>query len=321
MQGEEPREETLPEDPYGLVGTVLEKRYRIEAVVGEGGFGVVYRATHVGFGAPVAIKALKIPHGLSRQDKEKFLESFNTEGQLLFELGKLHAGFRQVTDVGTAEWQGRIVPYLVQEWLDGHDLSVDLQHRREQGLGGRALPLVVNLLDPVARALAVAHGRKVAHRDVKPANIFLAERDGAVVTKLLDLGVAKIMSATGSAAFRDPTKPGLAAFTMDYAAPEQWMRKYGATGPWTDVYALALICVELLTDRRPLEGDDYAQLLGATLDPSRPTPRNRGAAVPEAVDRLFLEALAIDPKARPKDAGEFWNELLTRLSPYWTEGR
>ncbi|MBI4704055.1 MAG: protein kinase [Deltaproteobacteria bacterium] len=300
------------DDPFGILGTVLEKRYRLDAVVGEGGFGVVYRALHLGFDAPVAVKVLKLPPGLGTEARQKFLKSFANEGRLLFDLGKLHPGFRQVSDTGVAEAEGRVLPFLVQEWLEGQTLRDDLLGRRAQGLSGRPLAEVVQLLDPVARALAVAHGHKVAHRDVKPANVFLAKRDGSVTAKLLDFGVAKVMAATGPAALRDPTKDGLAAFSMEYAAPEQWMRKYGATGPWTDVYALALICVELLTERPALDGDDYQQLLGATLDPERPTPNRRGASVPEAVERLFAAALAIDPGTRPRHAGEFWDELVEK---------
>ena len=81
MRGDGPQEKQVPvpEDPWGLVGRILDTRYRIDAVVGEGGFGVVYRAMHLGFQAPVAIKALKVPQGLGSRDKEKFLDSFNAE--------------------------------------------------------------------------------------------------------------------------------------------------------------------------------------------------------------------------------------------------
>jgi serine/threonine protein kinase len=299
-------------DPFEIVGTMLDGRYRIDEVVGEGGYGVVYRAFHPGFDAAIAIKVLKVPHGLKAEEREELLATFHQEGKLLFGLSKLSASFVQVMEKGVLQRQGMpVAPYLVLEWLDGRTLDAALKERRARGQDRCSLDEVIALLDPVAEALALAHTDwKVAHRDVKPENIFLVRGPrGGTITKLLDFGIAKVMTSTGSAALSDPTLRGSGGLTPQYAAPEQWNRKYGATGPWSDVYALALVCVELLTGKPALEGDETSQLFGATIDPERPTPGRRGIAVPARAEQVFLTALAVKPDERYRAMRPFWDAL------------
>src|SRR6185503_11850039 len=124
-----------------------------------------------------------------------------------------------------------------------------------------SLTEAVKLLEPAARALAVAHQQKIAHRDVKPPNLFVTQSAGQRTVKVLDFGIAKVL--TDYPTFTEAlaaTKMGPTAFTPRYGAPEQFNKQRGATGPWTDVFALALILVELLTGRKALEGDDPTQL-------------------------------------------------------------
>jgi serine/threonine-protein kinase len=299
-------------DPFEIVGTILDGRYRIDEVVGEGGFGVVYRAFHLGFDAAIAIKVLKVPQGLKAEEREELLATFHQEGKLLFELSKVSVTFVQVMEKGVLRRQGMpFAPYLVLEWLNGRTLDADLNERRARGQAGRSLDEVIALLDPVAEALALAHiDWKVAHRDVKPENIFLVRGTrGGMATKLLDFGIAKVMTSTGSAALNDPTLKGSGGLTPQYAAPEQWNLKYGHTGPWSDVYALALVCVELLTGKRALEGNEPGQLFGATIDPERPTPSRRGVAVSAPVEQVFLRALAVRPEQRYREMRSFWDAL------------
>jgi formylglycine-generating enzyme required for sulfatase activity len=299
-------------DPFQLTGTTIDGRYRIDAVIGEGGFGVVYRAFHLGFQAPIAVKVLKVPAELKPEDRARFLETFDAEGNLLFQLAKRHPAFVQVTEKGVIHGAaGPLAPYLVLEWLDGEPLESDLERRAAENKGGRRLDEVIGCLTPIAEALGIAHAQKVAHRDIKPANIFLARGPDGVSSKLLDFGIAKVMTATGSAALRDPTMKGFGGFTMQYGAPEQWNRKYGATGPWTDVYALALVAVEMLIGEPALQGDEPGQFFGATIDPhDRPTPSARGAAVFASVEDVFRKALAVAPGERYRDAKAFWEALL-----------
>ena len=298
-------------DTFKLKGQILDARYQVESVVGEGGFGVVYRATQVNFDEPVAIKVLKIPSQLNAKDTETFVETFRAEGKHLRKLSSEHPAFVRAHDTGVITVDGIPAPYLVLEWLDGQPLEDELAERREIGEHGRSLQESMSLLEPIFGAVAHAHAQRVAHRDIKPANIFMAHTKTGTTAKLLDFGMAKVMTATGTQGLHAATQGGLSGLTPAYAAPEQWDKKMSATGPWTDVYALALVLVELLTDQPPLDGDDMPSLMAATLDEeTRPTPKTRGASVTPEVEAVFAKAIAFHPKDRYRHAGEFWNALV-----------
>ena len=302
-----------PSDPLSLVGQVLDGTYRIDSLVGEGGFGVVYRAFHLGFEEPIAVKCLKIPGSLSPQTREAFLRKFREEGKLLFQLSKGTLGIVRSIALGdTTTPTGIWTPFFVLEWLDGESLAAALKVRRAQGFRGRPLADVMRYLDRPARALAYAHEKRVAHRDIKPANLFVVKNDAdpTPTIKILDFGIAKAMEE-GPVDFRSAmTKTGFTSFTPQYAAPEQFDPNIGPTGPWTDVYAFALLVVEMLTDRLPVEGDDAMSLMRSTLNPGlRPTPRTKGAQVSESVERVFSRAFSVEPALRFADVGGLWDAL------------
>ncbi|WP_437586897.1 SUMF1/EgtB/PvdO family nonheme iron enzyme [Sorangium sp. So ce1000] len=301
------------DDPFGLSGQTIEGKYRVAAVIGDGGFGVVYRGMHEGFGELIAIKCLKLPTSLDPAERDALLETLRGEGRILHRLSRATSGIVQALDVGAFTTQAGVwVPYLVLEWLEGQTLGQYLRERRDRGEAGMSIAEAIQLLTPAARALAVAHAHKVAHRDVKPANLFLTHVGGARTLKVLDFGIAKVLSdhPTFTEALA-ATRQGPSAFTPRYGAPEQFNKARGATGPWTDVFALALIFVELVSGKRALEGDDPTQLYIASADPAvRPTLRARGLPnAPEAVERVLDKALAIEPKHRFTSAGEFWDAL------------
>ncbi|WP_437285589.1 SUMF1/EgtB/PvdO family nonheme iron enzyme [Sorangium sp. So ce406] len=301
------------DDPFGLAGQTIEGKYRVAAVIGDGGFGVVYRGVHEGFGELIAIKCLKLPTSLDAAQRDALLETLRGEGRILHRLSRATSGIVQALDVGAFTTQaGAWVPYLVLEWLEGQTLGQYLRDRRERGQAGMSIPEALQLLAPAARALAVAHAHKVAHRDVKPANLFLTDVGGVRTLKVLDFGIAKVLAdhPTFTEALA-ATRQGPSAFTPRYGAPEQFNKARGATGPWTDVFALALIFVELVSGQRALEGDDPTQLYIASADPAvRPTLRTRGLPdAPEAIERVLDKALSIEPKHRFTSAGEFWDAL------------
>ncbi len=287
-----------PADPLALVGAVLDERYRVDAYVAEGGFGYVYRAWHVRWSRPVAVKVFK-PQ-LSVVEAEELKQAFIKEGALLNELSRKTTAIVQSYDVGTfIRPDGTPLLFTVLEWLEGRSL-----HEEARATPGPwPLVRVLATLAPVAEALAVAHASGVAHRDVKPRNIMLGES-----AKLLDFGVAKVAAERGRG-FQS-TGGKLTAFTVDYAAPEQISKMHGPTGPWTDVHALALVCVELLAGRHPLGEVDVVKAMARLRDPARrPTPRTAGVEVSDAVEAVFAKALAVEPSERFQDVGAFFTAL------------
>jgi len=304
---------SLLPDPFAIVGTILDGRYLIERVVGGGGFGIAYRALHLQFDSPVAIKALRLPDSLPAERQTEFIAGFSAEAKVLFRLGSLHPAIVRALETGSFPMaDGRVVPYLVMEWLDGAGLDTELQARKNKNVPPFTLTEALALLHPVAEALGAAHEQGIAHRDVKPGNVFLSLTSrGTVAARLLDFGLAKAMANSTSITQRlEDTSGGETPFTPAYGAPEQWLRRLGATGTWTDVYGLALTLVELITGRTALEGNDRGQLMGACLDANtRPTPRTLGLDVKESVERVFRRALAVNPRERYLSAGQMWVDL------------
>jgi serine/threonine-protein kinase len=316
----------LAADVFGIVGTVVASAYHVEGVVAEGGFGIVYRARHGGFRAPVALKCLKVPQHLDAEYQRRFLEHFRAEGEVMFRLSAAIPNVVRPLHVDVLNTpRGAFVPYMVLEWLEGDTLDAILRAR--VAAGKRPLPPAeaLELLEPVARALEKAHhfsgpagNESIAHCDIKPENVFVATAGGERLVKILDFGVAKVRSAATDAARRSPGKaPEVALFTPAYGAPEQWNpKRYGETGPWTDVWGLGLTLVETLVGR-PVIAGDHAGMMRQALDPlRRPTPGNHGIVVGDALEAVFLRALAIDPRERYPDAGALWRALMTaRASP------
>ncbi len=303
-------------DALGLIGTTIADKYAVESVVGEGGFATVYRATHVIWKRPVAVKVFKALGEVAEHERKKLLDDFIQEGALLADLSERSTAICQARDVGmTRTSRGDEVPYMVLEWLEGKSLEDVLGSERDSAMPLRSLEEAVRLLDPAAEALALAHKKGIAHRDVKPANIFVLgdPRGSDVGVKLLDFGIAKVVQDAQKMGF-GKTAGHITSFTPMYGAPEQFNRAYGATGPWTDVFALALVVVEVVTGREPITGETLVQLAHASSDPAiRPTPRTFGVTVTDEVEAVFQKALAVSPDERYRSAGELWNALRTAV--------
>jgi serine/threonine-protein kinase len=298
-------------DSFGLCGTVVAGKLRVLEVVGEGGFGVVYRGHHVDFDEPVAIKCLKLRGDLAESEQDALLEKLRAEGKLLLRLSRRTTGIVQALDVGAHVGPtGARIPYLVLEWIEGRTLASELRTRRSAGVS-TSLGEAVDLLRPVADALAVAHGEGVAHRDIKPDNLMLPPTGGA---KILDFGIAKVLEEATSAADAK-TSAAVPVFTPAYGAPEQFEKRRGATGPWTDVFALALVFVEVVGGRQAITGDELIDLYKKVTDPvCRPTLRSVGVTAPSAVESVLQKALAVEPGARYPHAGAFFEALSAAVA-------
>lgn len=301
------------EDPLELVGTTVDAKYALSSLVGEGGFAVVYKAEHLLWKRPVAVKVFRALAGVAKTDRERFLQDFIQEGAILAELSERSASIVQARDVGLVKVPGGEVPYMVLEWLEGASLERILEDERASNLPLRTLEEAIRLLDPVAQGLSLAHMRGIAHRDIKPANVFVIgdPRSPGLITKLLDFGIAKVVSNVQNARGGFHMTSGVGtAFTPSYGAPEQFSRDHGATGPWTDVFALALMVGAIVTGKEPLEGNNMLQLAVAACNPSRrPTLRTLGASVSDEVEAVFKKATALEARDRYEHAGVFWQAL------------
>jgi serine/threonine protein kinase len=304
-------------DPFGLVGQVLDGQFRVDAHVGEGGFSVVYRGTHVGLTEPIAVKCLKLPPALGSALVDSFVRRFRDESRLQYKLsqGNLHIVRSLGSGTTIAPSTSALVPYTVLEWLEGKSLAQEFNDRRDAGQHGRPMREVVALLDSAIDALAYAHAQGVVHRDLNPGNLYMARTSSGTKLKILDFGVAKVLADAAIAIGPTARTVGnVRMFAPAYGAPEQFDDRCGAIGPWTDVYAIALVVLEALADRTVMDGEHIGEFAMKALDPvQRPSPRALGVAVGDATEKVFTLALALDPGRRPRDAGEFWGMLKNAI--------
>jgi serine/threonine protein kinase len=183
----------------------------------------------------------------------------------------------------------------------GDTLEIVLRGERRARLDARSLDQAAALLEPVAQALAFAHTKGMCHRNVKPGSILVLRDPGGQdrTSRLLGFGMA---SVAGS-------------FAPAYGAPEQFSQCYGVPGPWTDVFALALILVELVAGRAPMGEGVADELRRVAVDPTRrPTPRALQVLLPDAVEMVFASGLAIFPAERFQMVGAFWRALREAMS-------
>jgi len=294
-----------------LCGSVIEAKYRVDSLVGQGGHSYVYRAEHLALQAPVAIKFLK-PDTSHSEDELLRSEAFLEEGRLLFRACSLHPAVVQLKDCGSVCTPQGSVPFLVMEWLDGNTLADEIASRNASE-GNRTLQQALSTFAPVAECLGVLHASGITHRDIKPGNLIEVPVSVATPIKLADFGIAKWTPTDQPCASTSGLK-----LTPQFAAPEQWSRRLGKTGPWTDVYSFALCVMHWMAGHKSdLATWDHVT---TTLDPGhRPTPRHYGLELPSPVERVFERAVSLSPQARYPTAMEFWTALTdaagTRARP------
>lgn len=310
-------------DRFLLVGNTIASTFRVDEVVAEGGFGVVYRAYHLHFRAPVALKCLKIPAELSADERKTFLEQFRSEAEIQFRLSASLPNIVRPLHVDAVHTnQGEFVPLMALEWLDGKSFEKLIEERSFLDRPPMSLSEAMDLIGPAAQALDEAHNFEsdgetlsVIHRDIKPDNLFVTEINGKKTVKLLDFGISKVRRAASQLAGRISQTDGQAPFSPAYGAPEQWVpKRFGQTGPWTDVWGLALTLVEIIKGDAVIVGDHQA-MMGTSLDPKvRPSPRAEGVQVSDEVESVFLKALAVDPRYRYQSIQSFWEALGAALA-------
>ncbi len=259
---------------------LLDGRYELGEVIGQGTFGRVYRGYDRRLARPVAVKVIK-PWWT---EDPQWTERFEREAQLMARLGD--PGIIQIYDIGQAE-QGA---YYVAELVEGESLA----HRL--GRGPLSPADALDVAEQLCRALSHAHARSVVHRDVKPGNVLLA-RGGRV--KVGDFGVARLAEGTADG------PAGTVLGTPRYMAPEQ--TRGARPTPATDVYGAGVVLYEMLAGRPPFTERSAIELALAHLsDPPPPLPRH----VPSRLEEIVSRALAKDPANRFADGGEMADALM-----------
>lgn len=263
-------------------GSVLDERYRLDARIGSGSFGTVYRAEHLRLRHPVAVKLLQAQARATPQA----LARFQSEGISACRLQ--HPNAVAVLDFGISP-EG--IPYLVMELLQGRPLS------EEMAAGPLGLRRGLEVARPVCSVLAEAHRVGIVHRDVKPANVFLHQGPLGEVVKVLDFGIAKLV---GEAALEgQATAAGMILGTPAYMAPER-LRGAAYDGR-SDIYSLGTVLYEMLSGRLPFLARTRNPLEMASLKLSA-EPERLGRLVPSLppeIEEAVMRALAREPAERP----------------------
>ena len=282
------------------VNELVNGRYEIEEILGEGGFGAVYRARDVVLNRPVAVKRLHREVSADPAQQQRFL----TEAQLTSQLGDPH--IITVYDHGVDEG-GQL--FLVTEFLEGESLEDRLRR------GPLSAAELFKYFIPLCDALQEAHELGILHRDLKPANLFIAERRGRKKIKLLDFGIAKALQGlpgVDSQQFK-LTSTGHLIGSPQYLSPEQALGERQLS-PATDLYSLGVTLYEALTSVRLFDGESLLELLNKIVY-TPPNALSSQTATPWrlAFAPLLERLLEKDPRARLGDAGEL-REELERLS-------
>ena len=271
--------------PLAVPGAVLAGKYRLEGLMGHGGMGSVWEATHLGLEQKVAVKIVSPQYAKVPDIRRRF----DVEAKAAARLRSRHVV--QVFDNGELD-DG--TPYMVMEYLEGESLG-----RRLQRSGPLPLPECVRMMAHVAHALAKAHERGIVHRDIKPENIFLARThdEESFVAKVLDFGIAKV-AVEGE---QSTTRSGALLGTPMFMSPEQ-ARGMRSIDHRTDLFSLGLVAYSALTGVHPFSSDSYGDLIVQIC--TEPLPILRAAApwVPDAVEKWFQQACARDPDARFQSA-------------------
>jgi tRNA A-37 threonylcarbamoyl transferase component Bud32 len=276
------------------IGTLLRETYLIERMLGTGGMGEVYEATHRRLSGRYAIKVL-LRELASQPDA---IARFRREAELTSSLR--HPNIVQVIDFNLMD-DG--APYLVMECLDGVDLGTRLVEQ-----GPMSLTVALPLVKQIASGLAAAHARGIVHRDLKPQNIFLVRIEGEEheeIAKVLDFGISKMKSAAKSV-----TQDFAVIGTPQYMSPEQALGKIDEIDHATDQFALGAITYEMLTGRPAFTGDDplavMYQVVNVVPEPLVSGTDGRG---PSAVEAVLLKAMAKKKKERYGSVTEFSRAL------------
>ena len=271
----------LPTSEPELVPGALIGEYQIDGKVGQGGFGIVYKAIHPLIGKLVAIKVLARRFSVDPEMVSRFVAEARAVNQIrnryiidIFSFGQLDDGRH----------------YYVMEFLEGEPLDALIDRSGHVDLGD-ALPI----LRAIAKALDAAHAKGIAHRDLKPENVFLVRGEDDVWPKLLDFGIAKLMGELDGT--KHKTRTGIPIGTPYYMSPEQCRGK--DVDHRTDYYAFGVLAYQMLTGVHPIDGDDYMDIMMKQLAFEPPPPSSVVAELPVGIDAAIAWLMRKDRDQRP----------------------
>ncbi len=274
------------------LGTV--GRYQLVELVGEGGHGRVYRAVDPDTQAVVAIKVLH--EGSNPELELRMKREAYAMGQLT---GTCAAEIYECAATSTGQL------YLAMEFLEGQDLEAVLVAYESSGQL-LAAEHMVSILGPVVTTLEVAHARGIIHRDLKPQNIFLL-KDGQ--SRLVDFGLVKDLNLAKL------TEAGTVAGSPSYIAPEAWAGAPDKLDHRIDVYALGVICYQILTGQKPFDSDgSMLDFILVVTSAPRPSVRARRPDLHPSIDAWASRALAVRPEDRFPSVTALWDSLRAILA-------
>jgi serine/threonine protein kinase len=279
------------------VGTIIDNKYRLTRVLGEGGMGAVYAAENIGTGKRVAIKTLRADLAQNKDLLARFFQEARSATQIE------HANIVEVFDLDIDSVSGE--PYIVQELLRGVSLK---QHTDAQPDKRLHPSEALDLLVPIMGALVAAHRRGIVHRDLKPENIFLARNSsGMIVPKLIDFGISKVMNADKPVDYR--TQGGVPFGTPAYMSPEQTLGEETIDGQ-ADVWSIGVVLYEALTGRLPFEAPNQNALV-VKITTDEPTPiESFVPEIPADLASVIHRAIIRDREQRFANMKSFLAALL-----------
>ncbi|HKO47713.1 MAG TPA: serine/threonine-protein kinase [Polyangiaceae bacterium] len=285
------------------VGQVLDGKYRIIRLIGKGGMGAVYEATHLLIDRRVAVKELLA----SAAAADHAITRFEREARAAGRIGSDH--ILQIFDVGVLPDGSR---YMVSEFLDGETL--DSRLRRV----GRLSPAeLLHVAQQLLTGLGAAHQARVLHRDLKPDNIFLVRQKTGVAdfVKIIDFGIAKFQLGANAEDALKMTKTGMVVGTPYYLSPEQ-ARGSGEGDARSDLYAVGIILYECITGTVPFSAQSFNELIFKIVLEKPQPPAERIPGIDQRLSDLILKAMARDPAARFQSAEEMMTALSAWASAY-----
>ena len=277
------------------VGSILDNKYKLVSLLGEGGMGAVYEAQHELINRRLAVKFLHPQYA----NNDEVVTRFQREAQAAAKIG--HENIIEITDMGTAADDA---PYIVMEYLEGMDVKGILETEGVQSVE-RTARIMVQALS----ALQAAHDVQIIHRDLKPENIYLIQKSSNPdYVKLLDFGISKFkeLETDGQKAL---TQTGTVLGTPHYMSPEQARGEQNLT-PRSDIYAMGVIMYQMLTGHLPFDAPNYNALLIKILTEDPPLPEVLNPDLPEDIAETIKIAMARDPEDRFLDCDEFKSRLI-----------